>query len=386
MATPPDQAYKDVIPLDFTSVETFPDSYMWPESDDLYSANETDAHELWKKLESLFEKKTAAKKAFLIKELVNMKYSDGVRVTEHLNNFQSTINQLTTMGMAIDDELQALLLLGSLPDNWETFVITVSNSAPDGKMTMENVKSNLLNEETRRKASSSDNSQVFVAENRGRSKSRGPKGHGKSRVLHGPLCTLAKSTRDRWYQSHLGLKAHNMLGGMTKQQKFDWYDQMLGELAGVPDRLIDITSILDRVDLDELATRVNELGELRGRVTTLHCVDLDGLAARVDDLERLKGLVTALEKMKAPRLEVETERDGGYVSQEQVGAMGDALETLQVTMNTMTEDVRATIDAFKKELLEMNTKLNLAIRAMSNQLVMDYRRVKVPEPQAYGGA
>ena len=27
-------------------------------------ANETDAHELWKKLESLFEKKTAAKKAF----------------------------------------------------------------------------------------------------------------------------------------------------------------------------------------------------------------------------------------------------------------------------------------------------------------------------------
>ena len=42
-------------------------------------ANETDAHELWKKLESLFEKKTATKKAFLIKELVNMKYSDGVR-------------------------------------------------------------------------------------------------------------------------------------------------------------------------------------------------------------------------------------------------------------------------------------------------------------------
>ncbi|KAL6136970.1 hypothetical protein ACLB2K_062265 [Fragaria x ananassa] len=144
--------------------------------------NETDAHELWTKLESLFEKKTAAKKAFLVKKLVNMKYREGVRVTEHLNNFQSTINQLTTMGMTIDDELQALLLLGSLSDNWKTFVITVSNSAPDDKLTMDNVKSNLLNEETRRKASSSDSSQVFVAENRGRSKSRGLKDHGMSKI------------------------------------------------------------------------------------------------------------------------------------------------------------------------------------------------------------
>ncbi|KAL6198793.1 hypothetical protein ACLB2K_028582 [Fragaria x ananassa] len=135
---------------------------------------------LLKKLESLFVKKTATKKVFLIKELVNIKYSDGVRVIEHLNNFQSIINQLTTMGMMIDDELQALLLLRSLLDNWETFVITVCNSTPDGKLTMDNVKSNLLNEDTRRKPSISDTSQVFVAKNRGRSKSRGPKSHGRS--------------------------------------------------------------------------------------------------------------------------------------------------------------------------------------------------------------
>ncbi|XP_004291424.1 PREDICTED: gibberellin 3-beta-dioxygenase 1-like [Fragaria vesca subsp. vesca] len=40
MATPPDQAYKDVIPLDFTSAKTLPDSYVWPESDDLYSGTD----------------------------------------------------------------------------------------------------------------------------------------------------------------------------------------------------------------------------------------------------------------------------------------------------------------------------------------------------------
>ncbi|KAM1810129.1 hypothetical protein ACFX12_026929 [Malus domestica] len=114
-------------------------------------SNETNAREFWTKLESLFEKKTPAKKAFLIKELINVKYKDGLSVAEHLNNFQNIINQLATMKMTIEDELQALLLLGSLPDSWETFV-----------------------------TSGIDSSQVFVTENRGRSKSRGPRGHGRS--------------------------------------------------------------------------------------------------------------------------------------------------------------------------------------------------------------
>ncbi|KAL6210834.1 hypothetical protein ACLB2K_016066 [Fragaria x ananassa] len=125
---------------------------------------------------------------------------------------------------------------------------------------------------------------------------------------------------------------------------------MLGELAGVPDRLIDITSILDRADLDELATRDNDLRELRGRVAALDRVDLDGLAARVDDLERLKGRVTALEKMRAPRPEVETERDGGYVSQEQVGAMGTMPPRRRPRVATSTnanegEEVRGLADS-----------------------------------------
>ncbi|KAL6126514.1 hypothetical protein ACLB2K_074562 [Fragaria x ananassa] len=95
-------------------------------------ANETSAHELWLKLKSLFEKKTTAKKIFLIKELVNIKYQGGVRVTEHLNNFQSILNQLATMSMKINDELQALLLLGLLPDSWEIFVVTkLQNSGQD---------------------------------------------------------------------------------------------------------------------------------------------------------------------------------------------------------------------------------------------------------------
>ncbi|KAM1468689.1 hypothetical protein ACFX2I_033622 [Malus domestica] len=84
------------------------------------------------------------------------------------------------MKMTIEDELQALLLLGSLPDSWETFVVSISNSASNGVLTLDNVKNSMLNEDTRRKISGTDSSQVFVTENRGKSTSRGPRGHGRS--------------------------------------------------------------------------------------------------------------------------------------------------------------------------------------------------------------
>ena len=55
------------------------------------------------------------------------------------------------MKMVLHDELQALLMLNSLPDNWETFVVTISNSAPNGMVTIDMVKDSMFNEEARRK-------------------------------------------------------------------------------------------------------------------------------------------------------------------------------------------------------------------------------------------
>ena len=124
-------------------------------------SNETDAYALWGKLESFFEKKAATKKVFLIKELINVKYKDGMSVAEHSNNFQNMINQLATMNMANDSELQALLLLGSLPYCCETFIVTISNSASNGVLTMDTVKDSMLNEESRRRVSGTDSGQVI---------------------------------------------------------------------------------------------------------------------------------------------------------------------------------------------------------------------------------
>jgi transposase InsO family protein len=144
-------------------------------------SDETNACELWKKLTARYERKTAVNKAFLIRQLVNLKFKEGGSVSNHLNDFQSIVNQLTTMKMNLDEELQALMLLSSLPDSWETLVVSLSNSTPDGKMTMEQVTNSMFNEETRRQAVGADNAQAFVTENRGRSKNRGFKSRDKSK-------------------------------------------------------------------------------------------------------------------------------------------------------------------------------------------------------------
>ncbi|GKV38830.1 hypothetical protein SLEP1_g46695 [Rubroshorea leprosula] len=137
-------------------------------------AQEKESYKLWTKLEELFERKNALKKASLIRKQVNLKYKEGKNVSEHVNDFQEILNELVTVKLAIDDEVQALILLSSLLDSWETLVVTLSNSTRDGEMTLQLVKDSILSEESRRKEQGimSSESKALVTEYRGMSKQR----------------------------------------------------------------------------------------------------------------------------------------------------------------------------------------------------------------------
>ncbi|CAL2254439.1 unnamed protein product [Prunus armeniaca] len=146
-------------------------------------AQETDAYKLWTKLSSMYERKTAQNKASVIRRLVNLKYRDGRSVTEHLSDFQGLINLLMNMKMVLDDELQALVLLSSLPDSWDTLVVSLSNSAPQGVLTLDIVKDSMFNEEARRKEQSVvAESEALVSEYRGRTNNRKFHRRDKSKV------------------------------------------------------------------------------------------------------------------------------------------------------------------------------------------------------------
>ena len=90
---------------------------------------------------------------------------------EHLKNFKGLTNQLTKVEMKLADELQALLLLSSLPESWDTLVVTLSNSAPEGKLIMDTVADSLLNEEAKRKERGF--SEANFVDNRGRNENCG---------------------------------------------------------------------------------------------------------------------------------------------------------------------------------------------------------------------
>lgn len=132
-----------------------------------------DPEEVWKKLQGMYERKSPQNKVLIMKRLVNLKYKDGHSVAEHLSSFQELINRLTNAKIAFDDEIQALLLLSSLPDSWETLVISLNNSAPGGKLSLDVIKESLFNEEARRQEQGiSGHSEALVTEERGRSATR----------------------------------------------------------------------------------------------------------------------------------------------------------------------------------------------------------------------
>lgn len=88
----------------------------------------THARSLWTNLEELYARKMGNNKSFLFKQLISLKYSNDSPMTDHLNTFQWILNQLSAMNLTFDDEVQDLWLLGTLPNSWETFWTSLSNS------------------------------------------------------------------------------------------------------------------------------------------------------------------------------------------------------------------------------------------------------------------
>ncbi|XP_048323873.2 retrovirus-related Pol polyprotein from transposon TNT 1-94 [Ziziphus jujuba] len=167
-------------------------------------AKETDAYALWTKLEDMYQAKTARNKALLLKRLVHLTLQSGTSVAEHTSEFQSLVNQLSAVDYQLGDEDQALLLLSSLPDSWETLVVSLSNSAPNGKLTMAMVKDALFNEEARRKDIGMDQSHALVTE-RGRQQ-RGGRDRGRGRSKSRGRSTDGRKSSYKCY--HCGLEGH----------------------------------------------------------------------------------------------------------------------------------------------------------------------------------
>ena len=148
-------------------------------------STEKTTKELVEKLSSLYEIPSASNKVFIMKKLYNLKMKEGGVMLNHLNEFNTLASQLISVGIPLDDEIKAILLLRSLPNSWEGVVMAVSTSiAAKNKLKFDEVAATLLSEDMRRKhheSSSSDALTVVSTDNRGRSHERGRNNNNNGR-------------------------------------------------------------------------------------------------------------------------------------------------------------------------------------------------------------
>ncbi|VFQ97324.1 unnamed protein product [Cuscuta campestris] len=158
---------------------------------------ETTAKSIMEALSNMYEKPSAANKVFLIRELVNTRMKNGTSITEHINKLNSILAKLLSVGIKFDDEVQALLLLSSLPDTWSRTVTAVTSSAgPDG-FTFEKIRDLVLGEDVRRRSSGeSSEESLNIVRGRGNNRGSGSKNirrsRSKTRDSSGITCSKCK--------------------------------------------------------------------------------------------------------------------------------------------------------------------------------------------------
>ena len=95
--------------------------------------------DLMKALSGMYEKPSANNKVHLMKKLFNLKKTEGNPVLQHLNESNTITNQLSLVEIEFDDKACALILLASLPNNWEVMRMVVSSSAGKIKLKYDDI-------------------------------------------------------------------------------------------------------------------------------------------------------------------------------------------------------------------------------------------------------
>ncbi|GKV34500.1 hypothetical protein SLEP1_g42871 [Rubroshorea leprosula] len=168
------------------------------------------------------------------------RYKDGTPTADHVNNFLGIIKELANLGIEFDDEVNGLILLNTLPESWESFRSTTINSSPGGQVTLEIAKNRIFEKEKRMRALevfSQPDTQALVMENRGRSKTREPRGRG------GRSRSKSKSGVKCYHCGQLGHMKRNcyLLKGKDKKKAKDGTTTAVASTSGG-----DVTLLCDR--------------------------------------------------------------------------------------------------------------------------------------------
>jgi len=103
--------------------------------------------EAWDGLKAVFESRGPVRKAALYKQLLRMEKKASTTMTQYVADFTRKAEQLEEAGIEVPDELLSIMLLGSLPAEFESFSVAIESR--DEIPSLENLKVKLIEEEAR---------------------------------------------------------------------------------------------------------------------------------------------------------------------------------------------------------------------------------------------
>lgn len=109
----------------------------------------TTSHEVWLKVQSIYQSRGRARKATLLKQLTLSKMNDGKDVREHISKMFDIIDKLEEMSVKIDPDLLTVMLLYSLPPTFENFSCAIESR--DELPTPEVIRIKIIEENDARK-------------------------------------------------------------------------------------------------------------------------------------------------------------------------------------------------------------------------------------------
>jgi transposase InsO family protein len=101
----------------------------------------------WDGLKAVFESRGPVRKAVLYKQLLRLEKKPDVSMSQYVIEFTSKAEQLAETGIDIPEELLSVMLLGSLPAEFENFSVAIESR--DDIPSFENLKLKLVEEEAR---------------------------------------------------------------------------------------------------------------------------------------------------------------------------------------------------------------------------------------------
>ena len=157
-------------------------------------SKETSASKLWKALEEKFLKKNSQNKLHMKKRLFRFSYVPGTTMNEHITNFNQLVADLLNLDVTFEDEDLALMLLGSLPEEFEYLETTLLHGKSE--VTFNEVTAALYSYELRRKdklkGSGEAAVEALVTRGRQQSQSNGKRRKSKGRAVAKDECSFCK--------------------------------------------------------------------------------------------------------------------------------------------------------------------------------------------------